>query len=271
MQWTEYMEQCVQVLNDNKEGPLDDLFLAQVRFQQLSQSLPPAAWCYEDLARLDSKVPVAFYFKALESNVQRTMAAIPPQAQQDGVVLAAKYYAQLSICEMALSQLTSTHFNVGFQPLDALYSCLNTVKLAFDQFFQIPFSEYVGVSFPIFTQFSRSVVVLYKLSVLEHPSWDVGLVRSTVDLNRILDRLLSNVEQARHVGFDETDDNIATRTIKIFTAVRLWCGSKLGASAGLGLDPNMDPGGEYGAFEDSSAFEALDDVWLREILSSWSD
>lgn len=84
MQWTEYMEQCVQVLNDNKEGPLDDLFLAQVRFQQLSQSLPPAAWCYEDLARLDSKVPVAFYFKALESNVQRTMAAIPPQAQQDG-------------------------------------------------------------------------------------------------------------------------------------------------------------------------------------------
>ncbi|KIW11142.1 hypothetical protein PV08_10442 [Exophiala spinifera] len=269
MQWNEYMEQCVQVLSEKKESPLDDLLLAQVRFHRLSQRLQPAAWCYEDIGNPDSKVPVAFYFKALELNVQRTMEGLSPQAQKDGVVLACKYHAELSVCEMALSQLTSTSSNIGFEPIDALYACLNTVKLAFDQFFQIPISEYFAVSFPIFTQFTRSIAVLYKLTILDHPSWDIALVRSTVDLILVLDRLLNNLEQARHVCFDGTDNNVATRTIKGFTAVRLWCGSKLSAPAPLGLD--MEPGDEVGVFADTSTIDGLDDVWLREILASWSD
>lgn len=180
------------------------------------------------------------------------------------------YHAELSICDMALSQ-TTTSSSPGSHRLECLYASLNTAKLAFDNFFDVPISAYFGMSFPVFAQFARSIAVLYKLSILDDPSWDIGLVRSTVDILQILDRLLNNLELANQLSFDGAEDSIAARTIKVFTSVRAWCSAKLGSSGNAANDTSLRLTSEAGMSQDPFALESLDDAWLGDILASWTD
>ena len=127
------------------------------------------------------------------------------------------------------------------------------------------------MSFPVFAQFARSIALLYKLSVLDDPSWDIGLVRSTVDILQILNRLLSNLELANQMCFDGAEDSVAARTIKVFAAVRAWCSAKLGSSGNEANDTNLPLTSEAGMFQDPFNLESLDDAWLGDILASWTD
>ena len=127
------------------------------------------------------------------------------------------------------------------------------------------------MSFPIFAQFARSIVVLYKLTTFDHPAWDIALVRSTIDLISVLDRLLENMEQASRISFDGSEDNVATRTVKIFTSVRAYCAPKLAMALGQELEGTLAPTDGSGMFSDQFSMEGMDDMWLRNMLSSWAD
>ncbi len=84
MQWTAYMEECLRVLSEKKECPSDELFLCQVRCQLLSQRMIQAPQLPEDVGQPESRVPAAFYLKALQSNLQQIRGAVSPTLQADG-------------------------------------------------------------------------------------------------------------------------------------------------------------------------------------------
>lgn len=169
------------------------------------------------------------------------------------------YYTELSLFGLVLSKQNTP----GFQRLECLYACLNTVKSALDSFFKIPLAEYLGISFPFFTQLARYIVVLYKLSALNDPTWDTGLVRSTVDVLQVMDQLISNIQHAKAADGDESADGLLDRSTKIFTSVRSWCAAKLTEGAGGGDSGNA---GFQAAGESGMPLEALflEDVWLSD-------
>lgn len=174
------------------------------------------------------------------------------------------YSAELSVCELALRKDSSS-----FRRLESLYACLNTVKAGLDNFFQIPSSAYVALPFTFFTPLARYIVVLYKLSTLKDPTWDTGLVRATVDLLQVVDRVISNYQHASVTSSDGCADGIGARIVRVFTSVRSWCGAKLGEGTG-GVEPSnagcLATSGS-GLLLDTMSLDGLDDMWLKDLLA----
>lgn len=115
----------------------------------------------------------------------------------------------------------------GFQKVDYLYICLSTVKLAFENFFKIPSDEYHGISFPLFTQLARYLIVLSKLSTLNDPAWDTNLAKSTVDVLQVIDQLINNIQHAKAADGEESVGGLLDKSTGIFTSVRSWCAARL--------------------------------------------
>jgi hypothetical protein len=147
------------------------------------------------------------------------------------VLLAHLHSTGLTINETALSPLPIASNSSNLQQLECLYSCLDSIKSWFDVFFTIPPGDYVGFSFSIFSQLSRCLITLYKLSSLEDPSWPKAEVRKTADVLSILDRVINNLAQVSVLaGLDSSDmgEDIFARTAKRFNSIRVGWEAKLG-------------------------------------------
>lgn len=228
------MEKCLGILSSSGECPNDELFAHQVRLQLIVGEAESAR---------HATTPPAFYFKALKLKVDRIKAQISPQLRnnsmstapmchssfnrhaltQIGILFASLSYTELSVSVLALSG----NYAAGFHRLEHQYACVNTLKGALDNFFQTPVSEYSGVSFPFFTHLSLYIVVLYKLSTINDPLLDTELVRSTVDVLQVMDRLIGNIQHARSLDGESSAGGLLDRSIKIFMSVRSWCAATL--------------------------------------------
>lgn len=82
------------------------------------------------------------------------------------------------------------------------------------------------------------MLVLYKLSALKDPTWDTGLVRSTLDVVQVTGRLISNIQQARAAFGEKSASGLLDRAIRIFMLFKSCCAAKLAQGAG-GKDPSV--------------------------------
>lgn len=55
-------------------------------------------------------------------------------------------------------------------------------------FQSMPLADWVGVGCDLFAQFTHSMVVLFRLSTLEEPDWDVAQVTKRLDVFLVLDQ-----------------------------------------------------------------------------------
>jgi hypothetical protein len=182
------------------------------------------------------------------------------------LLLAHIFNTELSINEMGISKTPPSVSSPGFQRLEPLYACLNSIKSWFDIFFEFPLSAYIGISFPFFAQLGHCVVALYRLSTLEDPGWDKDLLRQTADLLQILDRIIDNIRRVKDLDSEHHKGEMFTRTIKIFESIRIRCGLKLGENRSLS---NTGDDGLGDLMEDSTFMDVSGDAWLRDMLGSW--
>lgn len=150
----------------------------------------------------------------------------------------------------------------GLRDLNAVCACLDTVKSALENFFEMGISEYPGIAFPMFTHLARYIVVLFKLSTLRDPMWNTSLVRSKVDLVQVMDKLLSNVQQATAMEGEQSLGGPLDRSAKIFMAVKLWCEANMFEDL-AGRDLSSSNRGI-----DTSALQ-LEDEWFRDEFAQW--
>lgn len=104
MQWTPYMDVCLQVLSESKECIFDEIFIAQVRCQLLAQRFQQGALQAEDPEQSQLETPAPFYLRTLRTNLKQIRGSISPGLHDDGEFQAlieeftAKQYLSASHC-----------------------------------------------------------------------------------------------------------------------------------------------------------------------------
>lgn len=179
-----------------------------------------------------------------------------------GILLSSVYYTQIGILSMALSDLSSS----DMKRVEHHGACVETIRMALDNFFEVPVSEYTGTSFPFFAHLARSIVILFKLSTMNDLILDRALVLSSVDILQILDMLIQNIRQARSTAGDESTGGLLDRSTEIFTSVRSWCGIRL---AEMEQSDSNTSTTELG-FTDTGLFDffPFEDSWVRNSFTS---
>ena len=186
------------------------------------------------------------------------------------VVLAHLYSTELTVNEIALSQVPIITNDSNFEQLNRLYACVESIKSWFEVFFSIPPTDYIGFPFSIFSQLVHCLVTLYRLSTLRDPAWDKNGVREAADLLLILDQVINNMEQgATLAGLDNNDStegDVFSRTAKKFRSIRPEWEAKLG-SADL-IVPTIPPPRNANETSLPEAFpvDFADNDWMMEFL-----
>ena len=186
------------------------------------------------------------------------------------MVLAHLYSTELTINEIALSQLPIVTNQPNFEQLKCLYACVESIKSWFKVFFTIPPIAYIGFPFSIFSQLVHCLVTLYRLSTLSDPAWDKNGVQKTVDLLPIVDQVIDNMEQvatvARLDNNASTERDVFSRTAKLFRSIRLKWEAKLRPEDVMVSTLSTPQNANETSFLEPLPVDFTDNDWLTDFL-----
>ena len=282
LRWTQYLEECIAVLQEKKECPTDTLLIHLVKLQLIVEKVGQAPWHDgHDFATHPPRTPAVFYLNALQAQLEAFKVNVHPDIQRNGkeksaivlsdaltanhtdIWLLHLYSTEVRIYDIALSKAPIDLNSSGFQRIDSLYACLEATKNWFRVFLDFPPALYVGLSIPTFTQMGRCIVSLFRLVTLEDPVWDRGLARETANLSHILEQIIQRFSQVKSVAdLDRSaseDEDIFSRTAGTLRSTKTWWDAKLAAELANGIVPEETMG--------EANTELFDDVWLRDIFS----
>ncbi|GJC78761.1 hypothetical protein ColLi_01599 [Colletotrichum liriopes] len=228
LRWTPYMDECLQVLDEQPESSSDRSLAALVKMQLLKDEANKLALrCDAPPDAVDGpKPPAAMYVKLLQTQLQRIVQNLPSELQSTDSIIAQLHCTELSIQEVALSSKTGTYVPANLPDiarLDILYACLHAVKAWFDHFFTLPPAAYFTMAFLSFAQLSQCTIALYRLSMLEDPIWDRASVRSTIDLIATLDEIgdrFMRVCDDAGLDVDVEDGNMYAKAVKTIRGLK---------------------------------------------------
>jgi hypothetical protein len=284
LRWTTYLDECLQILSENSEQPNDILLVQYVRLQLIIENLAQAPW-HDALPDTTGsmRVPLIFYLKSLQTQLQDFKQKVPLELQQNGkfaalnrplydmltsqtieILLLHFYSTELSVHEVVLSKTLVLSNGPNFHRLESLYTCLQATKSWFDIFATFSPALCVGFSMSIFAQLAHCLVALYRLSTLEDPDWDRSLVRETLNFSYVLDQVVKKVAQVKIVvGLDHgspEDNDVFSETARRISSIKAWWDAKLVEDSSERNNPIVDE--RLG--EAPAVFS--DDEWLTDML-----
>ncbi|KAJ5710068.1 hypothetical protein N7493_009660 [Penicillium malachiteum] len=257
LQWTPYMNECLETLAKSSESINDEIFVHQVRLQRVAGEI--------DDMKHTGKARSSFYIMSLQHRIDIIKRHMSPRLAKDRILLSSIYYTDMSIYGLYLDDESSSS---NAQSLEYLYMCLQATKSATENFFEIPITECIGLSFTFFTQLARTILVLFKLSTFKNEAWDNKFVRKEIDVLQVLDRLLKVIDEAKLMIGSQGDDGFLDRSSIIFATVKSWCLSKLESKH---VTANDVASGDICDFISDENYVpedfVLDDAWLKEYLN----
>ncbi|GKZ30329.1 hypothetical protein AbraIFM66950_008751 [Aspergillus brasiliensis] len=262
LRWTPHMDECLHHLSEHPECLNDEILAQQVRFQLINERInitttaanTPGSYNTGLLSTQSPfRSPLSIYTHTINSQLQQTQSKLTPHSQRYRILNLHHSNTHLTIHESALLKPSSTtqtpnppSLTTHLHHLESLHACLSATTTWITTFLAIPPAEYAGFPFPIFSQLVRNLAALYRLSVLDdnddyNSAWDRGLVRRTINLMGVMDRLIGNLGQAAALarlearGEDENEDeneNVFFYSIGKYEAVRLKWGVVFGGGNG---------------------------------------
>lgn len=147
------------------------------------------------------------------------------------------YYAELSIYETIFSPSSdptppSTRPSVilpaaGLDRPECHWRSLDAIKSWLDVFFSLPPAVYVGLSFPLWAQMVRCVMVLYRLSVYVEPPLDRLAVRRAVDILSVLGRLAELMKRTCAEAGEQSPHDLFSKIARIASEFQSWVAVRL--------------------------------------------
>ncbi|EME49367.1 hypothetical protein DOTSEDRAFT_68225 [Dothistroma septosporum NZE10] len=192
MPYTNYMEECLDHLEQAKEYDSDILLVQIVRVQRVIEAIHTT----------DSpSAPPRIYIKAFQADIERLRKADP--YKKDDVFLSMQYLtAEILIWELSLNDLQDNKTHTLSSHLEDLYNCVESIKQFLDAYFLIPSSAYLLLPFSVFGQFAHAFIVLTKLASLELEGWDLKALNDQLSFSEVIDECASRFEAAAHATTD---------------------------------------------------------------------
>lgn len=206
--WTEYLDECLRSLETAHETPLDLILVQQIRLQRIIDDVPkfmPTASSLSEQTRVLRDFQSKVLLSRLEDARQILPADLPKDSKHKGLIHSCSstflHLPVLIICRLhaitteaviqglALHPVFTEASHPDMQRISMLSACLRLTKVWFDEIFALPKTCFLMFSFTIIYQLSHFMSLLYKLSTLEVPCWEVAAVRQTLSVSATLDVL----------------------------------------------------------------------------------
>ncbi|KAM3068575.1 hypothetical protein ACMFMG_011105 [Clarireedia jacksonii] len=289
LRWTPYAEESLHILTQNYESIQDLLLVQIVRLHLIQERVKEAPWF--DTASSGTaafKAPSSFYLNALKVEVKKFKQQIPPELENNVTLLMHLYNTEITIHEVALSKELKSDMD-DFSRLESLCICLQAVKAWFEVYLEIPSCDYLGFPFSLYTHMAHCIVALYRLSVFEHPNWDVAMVRRELDLSVVLDKVVKMFESVKEASGLDTGDYetslecagmVYFAMARRMAQIKTWWDAKMAAENMTNNDVNNTSmgAGEVSETMGTTAFTVDpnqdfwpgDDIWWQDVFGPWN-
>lgn len=159
--------------------------------------------------------------------------------------------------------------------IDMLYATLLSNNAFLERFLAIPPSSFFGTSVTTFGELVNALSVLFKLSLLEEPGWDLQRVRTTSNTSAIIARLAHRFEEASLAVDSRIDidgSTFYTRCARKLARVRGWYDAKVAA------EPNQSEQQlplatadltSMGGMQFEDIFDEFNGVDLQDLFGDW--
>ncbi|KAF8862483.1 hypothetical protein BDZ45DRAFT_616763 [Acephala macrosclerotiorum] len=207
MHWTRYLQECLHILEEEKDCPTDDFLVHLVRVQLICNKGSALGWS-DVLGDADVGVPTDLYVKTLKLQLEDLEHSIPQELKSNAILQLHIFNTTLTLHEHSLSATLkppSPDPTIQLQRIENLWICLNAVKSWFETFFSLSESSPISyIHFPASTisQMGHCLMALFRLSTLEAPevAWDCQRVRREIDLGEVIKRIIDSWEQVPQVA-----------------------------------------------------------------------
>ncbi|KAF4468163.1 Zn(II)2Cys6 transcription factor [Fusarium albosuccineum] len=277
LRWTSHMDDCLTVLERDREHPSDEVLVALVRYQLVADEAQKLL--IRDVMGEASQAPTYVFRKSLLTKMQDIHEGLSPNLPPNKVLQAHSFAVEAQVNSVGLFMQTIP----VTQRIESMYSCLKAVRAWYDVFFAIPLEELPGAPFSLYVQMSQIQVALYRLTTSEDPAWDKDLVRNTADLLVLLDRIIDSFNQLDaiyHVRADLDDDTLFAKGAKIMRNIRTSWEPAL--SRHLGSTPSSSTPGVVNQqrsipnsvqaamnIPDANMLDFGDITWMSDVFGPW--
>jgi hypothetical protein len=180
-------------------------------------------------------------------------------------------YAEITVTEMAHRPSASPHLP-DLQRLDSLWVSLLASKSWLDLWLELKAEDYQDVSLVVFFQWTKAILNLYKLTVLDDPAWSKPAVRATVDIIQYLDRIIAVFKSSPSPQVEEgKEPGIISKGLGIAEALKQNWEPRLLSMWGMNVQ-STNNGNDIIQSDDilppGMLVPQFDDSWMMELLGS---
>ncbi|KAK0707662.1 hypothetical protein B0H67DRAFT_685933 [Lasiosphaeris hirsuta] len=218
LNWTPFMDECLQVLSQQSEWDGDDLLLNLVKIQLIVTQLTRAT------SQSLGDPPPAMFLSALLSQLRGIKDKLPHRLQANDTLLMHFFYAESAIHEHARvppkNPKPSATDLQRYEAFEASYQASNNWLEAHLTF---PPHSYTNMTFAYWCHMGHCVISIYRLLFhVDDPAWDRAAARERIDLFGLLDRLMRGFDEITEIrrldagpGIDESMFAKSSKMIKV--------------------------------------------------------
>ncbi|KAI1120721.1 hypothetical protein F5Y10DRAFT_272806 [Nemania abortiva] len=267
LRWNRYLDECLRILGEASETMMDILLITQIKCQLITHQLtcPSMVDSWEEDGLKSPSVTVA---TALIGQIEVLRQSLPPPLGSERAVQFYLSSAKLTIQALVVNRPTvQDHANfTQLQRLQETDATLNTIESWLAVFFEMPLFNWVGISVDVFAQFTHCLVVLFKLTTLERPGWDLGEVMRRANVFEILDRAAETVDRVPGaLGIVDAEGprrGLLFKTSYLFRAIKVLFLQEIGPHKQQQLEQQLLSTGQNGSVEFGDA-EYVSDEFLE--------
>ncbi|KAF2687514.1 hypothetical protein K458DRAFT_415743 [Lentithecium fluviatile CBS 122367] len=201
-----YMEKFCQMLEVAQDQPSDAYLVQLVRLQQKADTIGEVIYD-EELEYLSSmNAPLAIGIQSLEKEIfgmEPTLRALPLELAQTSLLQISYQSLNLYLHKIALDdRLFPTTYTMLRTNL--LASSLSAIESLVSLFFSISPQTILTMPYPTWAQIGHAMLVLHRLSEVQHGTWDRAYVSSVLDPRETFRRVARRLEEVMTLGMAES-------------------------------------------------------------------
>jgi len=289
--WTPYMDECLQILSQHPVCDGDELLVALVKIQLLTEQLTRAIWQSPD------SVAPAYFSSALKSQLRDLKSQLSSQMQENresnlplvyrmfqkltfipAIIISHLLFLELSITESVdIKPKGTVSFAPDLQRFENLEASLQAVKKWFENHSSMSSYMYTGLTFMYWCNLGKCLFSLTHLAFeVDDPAWDRRAVKERVDIFGILDQVIQGFDNVSNIrqqeGFCGAEEDIYTRCSKLVRVMkRNWLADTIKMDhrlpTGMAIAPQDTLGGQT---DDPLSMPVLQlgssDDWMSEFF-----